>query len=395
MNKLKNEGFFFADESKLKSGHTLMKFKINKADILSVLSKVQGITGRKTNLAITANILIKSIESGVSVTATDLETGFEGHYPAEVESPGVITVNARKFYEIVNNFPSEEIVINEVERQWIRISCESVEFHIVGMSSHDFPEVSLVEDADFIEMDSADLKKMIERTVMIQAPSDEKRAHITGVSFNRFTGEGQNRVSMVSTDGKRLCKAEYQIAKDYDFSEGDKVIVPKKGLVEAAKMLGQEGVVRVGVKDNSFIVKKDNETVIVNLLEGEFPDIGGVTVKDDVFDIRLDKKSFLMMLKRMSILSTDSYNSVVFNLNDNNLMVTATNPDFGDSREDFPVDFSRDRIEVAFNPKYFIETLNAIGEETVVVNIKDNKTPCLIEGDEDKSFLSIIMPMKI
>ncbi len=33
-----------------------MKFKIKKKDILDVLSKIQGLTGRKSNLAITSNI---------------------------------------------------------------------------------------------------------------------------------------------------------------------------------------------------------------------------------------------------------------------------------------------------------------------------------------------------
>jgi DNA polymerase-3 subunit beta len=33
-----------------------MKFKIKKQDIFDILSRVQGLTGRKSNLAITANI---------------------------------------------------------------------------------------------------------------------------------------------------------------------------------------------------------------------------------------------------------------------------------------------------------------------------------------------------
>jgi DNA polymerase-3 subunit beta len=59
-----------------------MKFIINKFQIVSVLAKVQGLTGRRSNLAITENILIKSTGDGIHLTATDLETGFEGFYPA-------------------------------------------------------------------------------------------------------------------------------------------------------------------------------------------------------------------------------------------------------------------------------------------------------------------------
>ena len=57
-----------------------MKATINKNDVLPVLSKIQGLAGRKTNLAITTNILIQTEESGISIAATDLETGFKGFY---------------------------------------------------------------------------------------------------------------------------------------------------------------------------------------------------------------------------------------------------------------------------------------------------------------------------
>mgnify|MGYP001124593717 CR=1 FL=1 len=61
-----------------------MKVTVKKPDILDVLSKVQGLAGRRTNLAITTNVLIRAQGSEIVLTATDLETGFEGAYPAQV-----------------------------------------------------------------------------------------------------------------------------------------------------------------------------------------------------------------------------------------------------------------------------------------------------------------------
>ena len=103
-----------------------MKFKIQKGDILDTLSKVQGITGRKSNLAITTNILIKTTDKGIMLVVTDLETGFEGVYPASVEKQGVLTINSRKFYEIVREFPSEEIQVSQSDNYWIKIGNNNV-----------------------------------------------------------------------------------------------------------------------------------------------------------------------------------------------------------------------------------------------------------------------------
>lgn len=372
-----------------------MKFTIRKSDITDILSKVQGITGRKSNLAITANILVKTNETGISFIATDLETGFEGNYPAHVESTGIITINARKFFEIVQNFPSDDILIEEEERQWIKISCDKVVYHIVGMSPDDFPDIPVLEDVEFMEIDAIKLRKMIEKTIMIAPSTDEKRAHITGVFFES-TDDGEERIiRMVSTDGRRLSKVEFKSTSDLDFNVTKGVIIPKKGLSEASKLLDSDGFINIGVKDNYFIVKKDHETIIIGLLEGEFPSYEGIVGKEDDLSITINKRMFNMMLKRMSILSTENYNGVIFNFEKNKLVVTATNPDLGESKEEFTIDFNREPIEVAFNPKYFMDTMGVIDEDTIFMNIKDSKSPCIIEGTEDKTFLSVIMPMKI
>jgi DNA polymerase-3 subunit beta len=104
---------------------------------------------------------------------------------------------------------------------------------------------------------------------------------------------------------------------------------------------------------------------------------------------------FLRMLKRMSILSSEDYKGVIFNFNKDNLIITTTNPDLGESKEDMEIDYKGDAIEVAFNPRYIIETLSVIDTEKVVVNIIDKEKPCLIEGENDDTYLSVIMPMRI
>ena len=185
-----------------------MKFTINKSDILNVLSSVQGLTGRKSNLAITATVLVRAAGAEVTIVATDLETGFEGVYPATVESEGTIAINARKFYEIVRDFPSDQIHINEVENRWIEIGNKNIEYHLVGMNPEDFPDIPKIEEVDFFDIKSEAFKKMIEKALVI-GTSDDKRAHIVGVYFERINTDKETFVRMVSTDGSRLSKVDY------------------------------------------------------------------------------------------------------------------------------------------------------------------------------------------
>ena len=372
-----------------------MKATVNKADILPVLAKLQGITGRKTNLAITTNVLLKTSDDGITISATDLETGFEGTYAAKVDTQGMIAINARKLYEIVRDFPSDDIFLNEIENHWIEIGNETVEYHIVGMNAEDFPEIPHIEDVEFFEIDAGALAKMIEKSVIVSGASDDRRAHIIGIYAERLITDDQKLFRLVATDGSRLSKVDFIFKKDQEIPAGDSVLIPKKGLVEVGKFLDQEGSVQIGFKDSNFIVKKEKETLIIRLLEGEFPTYESIIVKSGGMDIPLDRQLFLMMLKRMSILASDEYRGVIFNFSDQKLNITSTNPDIGESKEDMPVDYSGNDISIMFNPKFFIETLNVIDEEMVTLNIVSDEKPCLLSGETDNSYLSVIMPMRI
>jgi DNA polymerase-3 subunit beta len=109
----------------------------------------------------------------------------------------------------------------------------------------------------------------------------------------------------------------------------------------------------------------------------------------------MEKSAFLYMLKRMSILCTDSYRAAIFSFHDGLLAINATNPDIGESKEDMAIEYSGEKIEAAFNPRFFIEALNSIDDETIVINIISSDKACLVDGAEEKAFLSAIMPMRV
>jgi len=373
----------------------IMKLSVNKSRITDVLSKIQGLTGRKSSLAITANVLMKATDTGVTIVATDLETGFEGNYDASVETGGAIAINARKLFEIVRDFPSDDILINEVDNHWIEIGNKNVEYHIVGMDPEDYPDIPMIEDIPFFSVDSAGFKRMIERSVVISGSTDDQRAHITGALFESVSDEGGRQLRIVSTDGFRLSKVDCPCEGAAEALAGEGILIPKKGLVEASKFLEGTGSVQVGFKDNHFILQREAETIMIRLLEGEFPAYGEVIEKGDGHDVLMDNQLFSMMLRRMSILASDNYKAVMFNFGKGKLTITSTNPDIGESKEDMVIDYEGDGFEVGFNPRYFLDALNSIDDDAAIMNIVDEEKRCLLEGVEDKSFVSAIMPMRM
>ena len=373
-----------------------MKFKIRKNDIQNILAKVQGLTGRKSNLAVTTSVLMEAVGAEIKLIATDLETGIEGFYQADVLDEGKIAINAKKLFEIVRDFPSEEILINEVENYWIEIGNKHVEYHIVGLNPDDFPVFPLIKDIPFFDIQSDIIRKMIDQSIIISGASDEKRAHITGLLFEIINNDAEKVVRMVSTDGNRLSTADCPFEEGARLPESTYHIIPKKGLVELNKFIGSEEVLQIGFKDNYFIVKKDRETIVIRLLEGDFPKYGDIlTNHGQGHVITLDRQKFLMTLRRMSILSTEDYKGVVFKFSQGKLLINSTNPDIGESKEEMEMDYNGSEINVAFNPKYFMDALNCIDDANISLNIISDEKPCFLEGEKDKNFLSVIMPMRI
>jgi DNA polymerase-3 subunit beta len=230
-----------------------MKFSFNKKDILDILSKIQGITGRKTNLTITSDILIKAFGSQISITANDLETVFTGTYDAQVETEGVLSINSKKFFEIIREYPDNEIVINEVENRWVEIGTGDSLYHIVSSDYENFPETPLIENIDFIEISAVDLKRMVAGSSVIGFTGDEKRIYVLGSLLEKIVSDGQEKLRIVSTDSRRLNCYDAPFTGQLNLGD-ESVIIPKKGLGELNKFIDSNlDAIQIGVKENYFI----------------------------------------------------------------------------------------------------------------------------------------------
>jgi len=371
-----------------------MEFVIEKIDFLQGLTKIQGITGKKTNIPITSNVLIDAKENHISLLATDLEIAFQGSYKADVSTEGSTAVPSRKLFEITRDFPSKLVRVKELENKWIQIADEKLEYDIVGMAPDEFPGLPDVEGVELFEMDAEVMKSMIEKTIYA-ALADEGRAHLAGVFFETMIQGDVKTLRMVSTDGHRLSRIDQSMEAGQDFVLKEGVIVPKSGVAEVLKLLEGGTKIRIGFKDSNFIVHKEFEKLIIRLIDGDFPDYELVIPKKKTGELRVKKEAFLMMLKRMSILSSDKYRSVRFRIDQGHIETTTTNPEIGESREVIPVVYNGEVIDIAFNPRYFLDAIGTMKSDEIIIRLSDEATPCILEGENDPGFLGVIMPMRI
>ena len=215
------------------------------------------------------------------------------------------------------------------------------------------------------------------------------------VFCERVAHDGDTFLRMVATDGHRLSLIDKTISNVESLDIGKGVMIPKKGMSELNKLASEGGSLEIGFKQKNCVAKKGNVLLVMRLLEAKFPDYNAVIPNEEKYLIHVNRLSLMEAMRKMLILSNERYRAVKIALENDVMELVSTNPDLGEAQENMPVNYSGERLEAGFNPRYFIDTLQPMESEDVVLGFIDNSKPCILKGEADKGFMGLIMPMRL
>lgn len=372
-----------------------MIFRIDKDNFLKALQKVQGIVEKRTSMPILSNVLIEAAGDSLNILATDLEVGLKSSYPTKVDEAGKITVNAKKLYEIVKELPNEEISFATKDNDWVEIVCGKVKFNIVGLSSDEFPAITSVADEQLIELESSLLKRMIERTSYAIC-NDETKYNLNGI-YTRVEQSGdQTLLKMVATDGHRLSIAsgEFKGSTDANLLKG--VILPKKGIFEIKKITDEgDAPLRFGFVDNSAVIKRGDTTLIMRLVDGEFPDYTRVIPVANELIVKAPRESLIHAVRRMAILSSEKFKGIMLEIDSSGIRISSSNPELGDAMEELDASYDGAAFSVRFNARYLLDVLMICEGDEVLMKFKNELSPSIVTPVDEDGLLAVIMPMRL
>jgi DNA polymerase-3 subunit beta len=375
-----------------------LAINVSKEDFLPALNSLQSITGKKGTMAILANILIQTQENFIELISTDLEVVIKKNVAAEILSPGSLTLPAKILYEIVRESGSENIKIEEKDKNWARIKAGSSMYNLAGTSSEEYPKFPEYNEESLISLPCEIIRELIDKTIFSAAQERESNYTLTGILLEKENKEeGTSFLKMVSSDGHRLSIMEKELDKESENISIEKnTLIPRKGVSEIKKVCEGQKNFSLGADKKQLVIQTKNSLMIVRLMNGEFPDyksIVNVIEKDNVIEI--DRSKFLESLKRTNLFSEDTFNAIQLTVEDQKLILSSQNMDFGNAKDEMSINYTGDPLDLGFNCRYFIDTLQVMRSDTIKAYVNSDQSPCLIEGDNDQGFISIIMPMKI
>ncbi len=161
-----------------------MKFVISSTELLSHLISISKVISSKSTMPILDNFLFKLSETGLTITASDLESTLITTINLDnLEGEGLIAVPAKLLTDTLKEFPEQPLTFQiDTDTFAIGIFSETGRFNIVGQNGEDFPEIPSVNEdvAATLSLSHDVLQKGIEKTLFATA-DDELRPVMNGI----------------------------------------------------------------------------------------------------------------------------------------------------------------------------------------------------------------------
>jgi DNA polymerase-3 subunit beta len=374
-----------------------MKIMIEKKTLLVSLQRVQGIVERRNTIPILSNILMETGKNGIHVTATDLEIGLKGFYPAVIHDEGKITFSARKMLEIVRELPDGEIALSTEEDRWVIIKSGKSYFKMIALPSDDFPQFPAFDEKKMVSLDPHLFLDLIRKT-FFSAGEGDTRQILNGILFETGLDEAPTKIRLVGTDGHRLAIAEKKLdtALWQKEDKPSQVVIPRKAVLEVRRLLedGCENL-QIGFLQNQIGFKLGDVLLISRLLEGTFPNYQQVIPKEGELSIQVDRAEFEGVLRRVALFSREKTHAIAIEISKEKALLASNDPEIGESKEEIPIRYSGEKMTVGFNARYLLDVLGVVDSEKVTLEIQSSLNPCLLRQEEGRDYVWVVMPLRL
>ncbi|MDE5779324.1 MAG: DNA polymerase III subunit beta [Lachnospiraceae bacterium] len=365
-----------------------MKISCSKSSLMNGINIVSKAVSAKSTMTNLQCILIEASLSEIKLVANNIEIGIETIIEGNIMEAGKIALDAKILSDFVRKLPDSEILIDTNDNYQVHIRCERLESNLPGTSGEDFNYLPEISKDKYMSISQFSLKEVIRQTIF--SISDQENTKImTGELFEI----NNDILKVVSLDGHRISIRSVQLKESFD---NMKVIVPGKTLNEISKIIsgGVDDEIRLYMTDKHILFEFEQTKVVSRLLEGEFYRIEQMISNDYETRIDVNKTEFLNSIDRSTLFIRESDRKpIILNIEQSSIHLNI-NSSLGSMNEELEIKKEGKDLRIGFNPKFLMDALRVIDDETVTIYMVNAKSPCFIRN-EDSSYIYVILPVSI
>ena len=363
-------------------------FKSTKKLILDFLNLVSGIIERKNTLPILSHVLMENKSGELSLLSSDVDIQIKVKDQYEGDDFS-ITLNARKTIDFLRSLPDNSNIEIISSGKQVTISSERSRFTLKSLPVNYFPQIDFETEkiVTKLTLSEKELKNAI-HLVHYATANQDIRYYLNGVLFLIRN----NSLKLVATDGHRLAYTEIKYQTE---NIERKVIVPRKTILELQKqLLDEDELITIELYAAHILFRFRKTELISKLIDGDFPDFERVIPVESKIQFKLDRLLLNQALQRSSIMTTDKFKEVRLKLSEQILTIYALNSEMEEAKDELPISYNGDDLEVSFNVTYLQDVLNNLVSDFIEIGLTDSSSSALFKLPGQDDFKYIVMPMR-
>lgn len=363
-----------------------MKLQVTQENLAKALNNVARVAmANKNSLPILNNVLLKTVDNRLSLSATNLEIAITEKIGTKVQTEGSITVPARLMQEYINSLPSGVLDL-ELEDHKLHISTEQYSSTINGVVSDEFPEVPEIADGVRWSIPAKEAKKGLQQ-VVFAASSDETRPVLTGLLLKTQDGS----LYAAATDSYRL--AEKMLIKT---SQDISLLVPASAIQDLLRILPDNlDKVDVIADSQQVLFKAGDIELVTRLIDATYPDYRKLIPGQFSTKATVSRDEFIAITKVSSLFARESAGSITIKVDEDTKQISITSiaSQLGENTSSATAKIVGGG-EVTLNSRYLLDALGALGGKEVTFSFNGKLEPCVLVSSEAPDQTYLVMPLK-
>ena len=363
-----------------------MKFRCER-DVLDHAFSIarRAVAGRGGTLQVLSGLHLTVEGNCLTVVGSDMDLTVRVVAEVGGAADGSVVLSAQLAAEIVRALDSGQVEFSVNEDGASLVSGRS-DFSLRTMSAEEYPKFE-VPGGESVTLDARSVADALAQ-VTKAASVDDTRQGLTGV----LMAAEADGLRLVATDSYRL--AVRDLPGTSVLGRDQTVLVPSRALEMVGKILGDvdELTIRLGERDAVFEV--GDVQVETRLIEGEFPNYGGLIPDDHPNALVVDRVALQEAVRRVRILAQEA-TPVRLAMSADGLELVAITQDVGQARETVDAEYTGEDLTVAFNPQFLLDGLEVSPGDEVRLETSEASRPAVLRSIGDEQFLYLLMPVRV
>lgn len=368
-----------------------MKFTCEKSALTDAISIASRTVAVKSTIPALEGLLVEASANEAVISGYNLKTGIRTRFDAVITEGGSIVLNAKLFGDIIRKMPDDTVSFECGDDLMVRLNCGMSSFSIMGTSPEDYPELPSVDTLERIKVEEGVLKELISETLFAVSTNETRPIH-TGSLFEIENGV----LTVVSVDGFRLALRREKL--DCDNGEKISFVAPGSALSEVERIAGDsEDIAEICLGEKHIMFAIGSTELISRRLEGEFLDYNKSIPASGKINLTVNRRELSGIIERISLLISEKYKSPVrCKFTDGSVRVSTATA-LGKAVDECEIEGDGENLEIGFNNRYLLDAFKAAPADKLRLQLSSPVAPCVIlpEDEEDKSFVYLILPVRI